>query len=84
MGRYHEDGYSADVEGFLVVRGGSYRLAKSNGCTFVLADPCELAPGTSGELRVIVDGRVSSRMVEIPTGVAAGKNVVQYKVAAPF
>lgn len=85
MGVYHENGYSADVEGFLVVRGGPrVRLAKTNGATFTLAEPCELSPGTLGELVVIVDGKKSSRLVTLPGGVSFGQTLVRYAVAAPF
>lgn len=85
MGTHHEDGYSADVEGFLVVGGNTrIRLAKTNGCTVVLAEPCELAPRTEADLLVIVDGRANSRRVILPNGVVQGQTMVPYLVAAPF
>lgn len=84
MGRHHEDGYSADVEAFLVVSGQSLRLAKTNGDSFVLSEACELVPGTSGELVVIIDGQRSSNLVALPDGVTAGQTIVKYDVVAPF
>ncbi len=84
MGRYHADGYSADVEGYFVVGDRRYRLAKTNDIRFVLAEPCELPPGIEGELLIIIDGNASSRMVTLPTGVAQGQIAVEYTVAAPF
>lgn len=57
--------YSATVQGCFVVGDQSYRIAKSNGCTFTLAEPCELAPGTVGELRVTIDGRRHTRWVRV-------------------
>jgi hypothetical protein len=84
MGVHHEDGYSASVEGYFVVGGRRIRLAKTNGCTFVLAEPCELAPGTAGELVVIVDGEKNVRSVCVADGVIAGQTVVEYDVMAPF
>ena len=84
MGTHHEDGYSADVEGFLVVDDQRIRLAKTNGSTFALAESCELAPGTVGDLLTIVDGQESSRLVKLPAGVTQGQTVVVYTVAAPF
>ena len=85
MGIHHEDGYSADVEGFLVVRDGPrIRLAKTNGSTLTLAESCELAPGTLGDLLVIVDGEKSSRLVVLPDGISIGQSQVRYTVAAPF
>jgi hypothetical protein len=84
MGIHHEHGYSAEVEGFFVVGSTRIRLAKTNGCTFVVAEPCELSPGTEGDLLVIVDGSKSSRRVVIDGGVALGQRLVGYRVAAPF
>ena len=84
MGTHHKDGYSADVEGFLVVDGQRTRLAKTNGSEFVLAEPCELTPGTEGELLVIVDGNKHSRRVTLPDGISEGQTVVVYNIVAPF
>jgi hypothetical protein len=84
MGTYHEYGYSAEVEGFFVIRGSRVRLAKTNGCTFVLAESCELPPGAEGELLTVVDGKANSRRVVLPDGVLSGQTLVKYLVAAPF
>jgi hypothetical protein len=84
MGIHHEDGYSAAVEGYFVVGDARFQIAKSNGRNFVLAEPCELSPGTIGELLVIVDGAADSRLVELPTGVSFGQTIVQYRETAPF
>ncbi|MEX2115214.1 MAG: hypothetical protein WD845_18620 [Pirellulales bacterium] len=84
MGRHHEDGYSASVEGFLVVRGHRFRLAKTNDRSLTLAVSCELPPGSEGELIVTIDGHRMSRLVTIPSGVALGQSTVNYTVAAPF
>jgi hypothetical protein len=84
MGIRYKDGYSADVEGFFVVGHQRIRLAKTNGCTFSLAESdSEIPPRTEGDLVVIVDGNVSSRRVEIE-GVIRGQTIVRYKVSAPF
>jgi len=84
MGIHHKDGYSADVEGFFVADGNRVRLAKSNGCTFVLAELCELPPDIEGDLLVIVDGKKNSRRVVLRKGVAKGETIVEYDVVAPF
>jgi hypothetical protein len=84
MGVHHKDGYSATVEGFFVVGEQRVRVAKSNGSRIVLAEQCEVPPGTEGELLVIVDGSKSSRRVIVPSGIVAGQSVVEYQVAAPF
>jgi hypothetical protein len=84
MGTHHKDGYSADVEGFFVVNQRRIHLAKTNGCTFVLAEPCEFPPGTEGDLLVIVDGKSSSRRIEVTDGIVPGQTVVRYRVTVPF
>ncbi len=85
MGTYHPGGgYSATVEGFFVVGEQRVRVAKSNGSRIVLAEQCEVPPGTEGELLVIVDGAERSRRVIVPNGVVAGQTFVEYQVAAPF
>lgn len=84
MGIRHEDGYSANVEGHLVVDNARFQLAKSNGSTFVLADACELSPGTIGELVITVDGETDIRLIELPSGVPRGQFIVEYREAAPF
>jgi hypothetical protein len=84
MGIHRENGYSATVEGFFVLRGERIRLAKTNGSAFVLAEPRDLPAGTTGELLVIVDGQKDSKAVTLPEGATTGQTHVSYKVAAPF
>ncbi|MDZ4817373.1 MAG: hypothetical protein SGJ20_00195 [Planctomycetota bacterium] len=77
-------GYSATVEAYFVVEGDRIPLAKTNGSSFVVDAPCELAPGTRGDLLIIVDGNQSSSLVELPDGIALGQEQVRYEVIAPF
>jgi hypothetical protein len=84
MGTQHKHGYSADVEGFLVIEGKRIRLAKTNGQTLVLAEMCELPPGIEGELLVIVDGFSDSKRVVVKDGILPGQTIVEYEVTAPF
>jgi hypothetical protein len=84
MGRYHEAGCSATVEGFLVVQDRRFRLAKTNGRTFTLAEACKLPPGTEGELLIVVDGNPHSRLVALPDGVECEREDTRYQVKAPF
>ncbi|MBX9789788.1 MAG: hypothetical protein K2Y37_12795 [Pirellulales bacterium] len=84
MGIHRQFGYSATVEGFFVCGGREHRVAKSNGSSFVLIEPCRLAPGTCGDLVVIVDGHRNSRQVSLPDGALAGRATVAYQVVAPF
>jgi len=84
MGIHHEHGYSAEVEGFFICEHARIKLAKTNGRTFTVAEPCEFVPGTQGDLMTIVDGKKSSRRVIIDDGVVLGQTMVGYRVAAPF
>jgi hypothetical protein len=84
MGMQRENGYSATVEGFFVLNGKRLRVAKTNGRTLVLAEPSEFAPGTAGELLIIVDGHEDSRRVMLPDGAVGGQTLINYEVVAPF
>ena len=78
MGIHRENGYSASVEGFLIVGTVRYRLAKTNTATLLLIDACELAPQTQAELLIIVDGVEDCQSIVLPDGVALGQSVVPY------
>ena len=84
MGIHHKDGYSASVEGFFVFHEQRIRLAKTNGCTFVIAQKCVAPPNTEGKLLVIVDGKEHCRHVCLPEGIVPGQTVVKYEEAIPF
>lgn len=84
MGRYHDDGYSAEVAAYFVVSDQKLRLAKTNGRTFVFSAGCNLAPGTSGQLVVTLDGQEHSTLVVLPEGAAEDQANVKYEVLAPF
>ncbi len=76
-------GYSATVEGFFVVAGQRFRIAKTNAREIVFAEECELAPNTEGELLIIIDGTANSKRISI-SGVALGRSDTEYQVLAPF
>jgi hypothetical protein len=85
MGINRENGYSASVEGFLVVNNSRFRLAKTNGIHFVLAEPsCELPPKTDADLVIIVDSTTASKRVTLPDGVMLGQRLVKYEEVVPF
>lgn len=84
MGVQREDGYSADVEGFLLVGERRLRVAKTNGSAVVLVEPVELPPNCECELLSIVDGDKYSRRVTLPDGASLASARVNYRVVAPF
>ncbi len=84
MGIRRENGYSATVSAYFAAGGERFRLAKTNGSTFVLSEPQELRPGTEGDLVVVVDDEKSSRRVALPDGAVKSDSTVNYRVVAPF
>lgn len=85
MGIVREDGYSASVEGFLVIDESTrLRLAKTNGFSLLLAEPCELPAGTEADLLIIIDGTSDSKRVVLPEGATADNPEVKYLAAVPF
>jgi hypothetical protein len=84
MGIQRENGYSASVEAFLVVEDQHIRLAKTGPDKVVVVEPCELPPGTEGELVIIVDGHRDSQAVVLDEGAMSARHEVRYSVAVPF
>ena len=84
MGIQRENGYSATVEAFLIVGDQHIRLAKTGPEKVVLVEPCELAPGTEGQLVMIVDGYREARTVVLDEGADGERREVRYSVAVPF
>lgn len=85
MGIVRENGYSASIEGYLIVAGRRFRLAKTNGVELVLADAsCQCAPGTEAELLIIVDGDNDTTRITLPTGITLGQGRVRYEEFVPF
>ena len=84
MGIQRENGYSASVEAFLIVADQHIRLAKTGPNKVTLVEPCELSPGTEGELVIVVDGHRDSRTVVLDDGAICGRQEVRYSAAVPF
>jgi hypothetical protein len=81
MGTHHSDGgYSASVEAFVVIEERQLRLAKTNGVTFSLAEPCDFSiPGEiQADLIVTVDGATDSRRITLRDGLIVGQTQVKY------
>lgn len=71
-------GYSAQVDGFLIVGGERYRIAKSNHLFVHLAEPAAKdIPGGRAVLEITIDGNVDSQPVAIGYTIA-GHTVVEY------
>ncbi len=61
-----------------------YRLAKTNGVTFVMDEDCDVPPRTEAKLLIIVDGQESYKRVFLPDGVTPGLKRVRYEDGTPF
>jgi hypothetical protein len=83
MGIQRENGYSASVEAFLVLGEQHISVAKTGRDTVTLVEPCDLPPGTEGELVMIVDGHRESRAVVLDDGANRERREVRYSVAVP-
>ena len=84
MGTFHNDGYSASIEAFLIIDGQQFKIAKTSRDTLTFAQPCELPPGSEGTLSITVDGCQSTRLVVLDDGVFNGDQLARYSTAAPF
>lgn len=84
MGTFHNDGYSASIEAFLIIDGQKFKIAKTSRDTLTFAQPCELPPGSEGTLSITVDGCQSTRLVVLDDGVINGDQLARYSTAAPF
>jgi hypothetical protein len=84
MGIRRETGYSATVESYLVIGDKQIRIAKTNHRELFLAESCEVAPRTTGNLVIIVDDDEQTNTVSLPDGVVDGQTVVAYTTVAPF
>lgn len=69
------------MEAFIAQNGTSLPLAKSNGDSFYLADPSEVAIAAETEvnLTIIVDGDVDSRPIILTEGIQPGQSEVPYR-----
>jgi hypothetical protein len=78
MGSVSAEGYSSQVELYLVVAGVSHPLSRiGNGC-FSFREPRDLPAATQGQLIVKVDGREDVRSVVLPDGAARSSDVVKF------
>jgi hypothetical protein len=84
MDNQRQNAYSAMVRAYLRVGSDTFGVAKINGKQLTLAEPCELSPGSQGQLVVIVDDHQSARTVVLPDGVDQGQREAHYSVVAPF
>lgn len=71
-------GYSAQVDGFLVIGDKRLRIAKSNGMFITLAEPVsDLMLGGRATLEITIDGNTTAESI-YAGAVAPGHNVVEY------
>jgi hypothetical protein len=67
---------TAKVDLELVVNGTTFDVSHVGNHFLIVRDPCNLPPGTSGELRISVDDSLRTRSVFFPHGIpSAGVRV---------
>ena len=85
MGTNHEGSYSASVSAFIRVGEHQLRLAKTNGVTFSLSQPCTISvpAEASAILTINIDGYEDSKQITLREGLHVGQRIVKYDTA-PF
>lgn len=78
MGTFWNDGYSAHVDIYLLIAGKQLSVAQVGPRELVLQQPYELAPGSSGELVIEVDGQSILYPITIPGGASALSPKIQF------
>ena len=65
MGQRWLDGYSADVEMYLLVKGKRYDIAQIGGGSFILRGEHDIPAKTSAELVIKIDGEEERQQILI-------------------
>lgn len=84
MGTFHNDGYSATVEAFLLIGDQRLKVAKISRDTLTFSQPCEFPPGVEGILSVTIDGVEATRLIALDDGILHDSESARYSTAAPF
>ena len=72
------DGYSSTVEIHLTVDGEIIPVAQIGPSTLILREPRDIAPDTSAQLTITVDGRVERESIMLPCGSSRDTVLVKY------
>jgi hypothetical protein len=78
MGVKTKDGYSSQVEIYLLIGGKKIRVAQAGPSRLVLRDLEAIPKESEGELVITVDGREYKRHAFFHEGVAAGEELVEF------
>ena len=82
MGQRWFDGYSADIEIYLLVGGVRFDVAQIGGGVLILREPADILPFTDAKLVIIVDGHEEVRPVLLASGVNSDQISVPYQSSA--
>jgi hypothetical protein len=78
MGTQWTDGYSAEVELFLVVDGERLPLSHVRDKDITLRNGRNIPSNTAAQLVIIVDGRADVHEVVLPTGATESQDTLSY------
>jgi hypothetical protein len=71
--------YSATVDLRLRVNGRILDVGQVGHKFLILAEPCEVPPGTEADLIVTVDGKETVQRVELHEGITRHSNLVSFR-----
>jgi hypothetical protein len=78
MGQRWLDGYSADIEIYLIVDGKKHDVAQIGGGSLILRDPIATPADTSAKLVIRIDGHEEIEQVVLTNGSAKDEPVISF------
>ncbi len=78
MGQQWPDGYSAQVDIYLIVDGERYDVAQVANGSLVMRDPRPIPPETVATLVLDIDGKNESKEIFLRDGVADSNGFIPY------
>ena len=80
MGTHWKDGYSAQVELYLLVLGEQLRISRIGRDSFVLRDRLAIPPSTQAVLLIEVDDHSELQDILLPEGADGSDQPVRYSI----
>ena len=78
MGQLWLDGYSAEVELYLLVDGQRYEIAQVSNGAFILRDARTIPPNTKATLVIKIDGHEEREEIFLAAGVENNEQLVPF------
>ena len=78
MALHWPDGYSAQIDAYLLVNGERYAVAQVVGGALILRQPQQIAAGTPARLVIAIDGHEKVQSIVLGEGASVGQQLVPY------